>query len=554
MTIAEGTQKQIDTVGGFVRAVELTSNTFIAFYTSSASGTQARHVTITGGVMTLGAVLTIDATLTTANMMAATKLSSTKVLFAYAFFASGTHNAYVVSVSGTTLSLGAVNNLTDTNTIRFTSLDTLSSSAAIYHYSTNASSDGTVRILTVSGTTITENAAFSYDAGAAFNSYNGSVAALSSTKAVVVYADFNNSNRPTGQVLDIAGTVITGNTNYQLQTVASETNVYHRMWVSSLDSTRCVVAYNNSPTTTYAFAISEAATVLTAGALTTLQSGGLISNISVFALSSTRALVASYINNADIAAWEISISGTTVTEEDDFNISQGGVLDTWIVALSATEGAMLWEQSTEGISLSIANNNLTLSTIPKPASIDASGTFIYLALLQGGTPILTKISTALDADGTTVFNPGAGDNIGVECGRFSSDTVWVAGNFDGTNVIEKSEDGGSSFVVKDDGTIGDVRAFVMGPDSDEKLLVFDETNGDILETRDSGASWDSINASVTPEVNAIARLGKNVQESVFGNDGGASNSINYSVNSGDDLEDFQTGVYPNANATKVIVN
>jgi hypothetical protein len=206
------------------------------------------------------------------------------------------------------------------------------------------------------------------------------------------------------------------------------------------------------------------------------------------------------------------------------------------------------------LSTDLCAGALGLAAMTKPADIDAAGTFIYVALLSGGTPILTKISTDLDADGTTVFDPGAGDNIGIECGRFSSDTIWVAGNFDGTNVIEKSEDAGSTFTVKDDATIGDVRSFVMGPDSDERILIFDETNGDILETNDDGSSWDSINASVTPEVNAIARLGRNVQESVFGNDGGVSDSINYSVNSGDDLEDFQTGVYPNANATKVVVN
>jgi hypothetical protein len=197
---------------------------------------------------------------------------------------------------------------------------------------------------------------------------------------------------------------------------------------------------------------------------------------------------------------------------------------------------------------------LSLAPMTKPADVDAAGEFIYLALLEGGTPILTKISTALDADGTTVFSPGAGDNIGVECGRFNSDVVWVAGQFDGTNVVEKSEDGGSSFSVADDATIGGVKSFVMGPDNDNRILVFDEDNGDILETNDGGTTWTSINASVTPEINSIARLGKNVQESVFGNDGGVSNSINYSINSGDDLENFQTGVYPNANATKVIVN
>ncbi len=204
--------------------------------------------------------------------------------------------------------------------------------------------------------------------------------------------------------------------------------------------------------------------------------------------------------------------------------------------------------------LPLSPSGLALAAMTNPADIDVAGTFIYVALLEGGTPIITKISTALDTDGSTVFDPGSGGNIGVECGRNSTDTVWVAGNFDGTNVIEKSENAGTTFTVKDDATIGDVRTFVMGPDSDEKLLVFDETNGDILETINDGDTWITINASVTPEVNAIGRLGRNVEETVFGNDGGASNSINYSVNSGDDLEDFQTGVYPNENATRVIVN
>jgi len=207
-----------------------------------------------------------------------------------------------------------------------------------------------------------------------------------------------------------------------------------------------------------------------------------------------------------------------------------------------------------GTVLCVGATPLQPALMKKPADIDASGTFIYVALLRGGLPILSKISTALNANGTTVFDPGSGGNIGVECGRDSANTIWVAGNFDSTNVVEKSEDAGTTFIVKDDATIGEVRSFVMGPDSDTKILVFDETNGDILETVDDGAIWDTINASVTPEINAIARLGENTQETVFGNDGGASNSVNYSVNSGDDLEDFQTGVFPNQNVTRVIMN
>jgi hypothetical protein len=254
------------------------------------------------------------------------------------------------------------------------------------------------------------------------------------------------------------------------------------------------------------------------------------------------------------------ISQSSSTTEDNFDLFP--LVDNITVRFQALEAAMsgttlyfdeIRLDDVESASLCAAAG-LSLAPMTKPADIDAAGEFIFLALLDGGTPIISKISVALDADGSTVFDPGAGDNIGVECGRFNSDVVWVAGQFDGTNVVEKSEDGGSSFVVKDDAAIGGVRSFVMGPDSDDKILLFDEDNGDILETKNDGESWTTINSAVTPEVNAIARLGRNVEESVFGNDGGANDSINYSVNSGDDLEDYQTGVYPNANATKVIVN
>jgi hypothetical protein len=277
--------------------------------------------------------------------------------------------------------------------------------------------------------------------------------------------------------------------------------------------------------------------------------------IEIRAIRETTAISA----DGEIELFVNGVSEQSVSNVDNFanfNIAQTRIV--WISSNANVTGNMFYDQwildDDNTADLGCTADLLTLSTIPKPASVDASGTFLYLALLNNGTPILSKFSTALDADGTTVFDPGAGDAIGIECGRFDANVVWIAGAFDGTNVVEKSEDAGSSFVVKDDATIGDVRAFVMGPDNDNRLLVFDETNGDILETNDNGASWTSVNAAVTPEVNAVARLGKNVQESVFGNDGAANNSIDYSVNSGANLEDFQTGVYPNVNATGVIIN
>ena len=194
----------------------------------------------------------------------------------------------------------------------------------------------------------------------------------------------------------------------------------------------------------------------------------------------------------------------------------------------------------------------TLAPMTKPVDVDADGSNLYLALLDSGNPILIKMSTALNADGSTVFSPGAGDDIGVQCGRFDADVVWVAGAFDGTNVVEKSEDGGTTFTVKDPATFGDVEAFVVGPDSDTRVLIADD-NIDIQETIDGGTVWTAINSGTGFNVNAIARLPQNVQESVFGNDANATDNIDYSPNSGGDMEDFSTG-FPTEDTTRVIVN
>lgn len=189
------------------------------------------------------------------------------------------------------------------------------------------------------------------------------------------------------------------------------------------------------------------------------------------------------------------------------------------------------------------------------AAISGDGTYIYVAALDAsGFPVLLQMATTLTDDAVLVFDPQGGDFIGVECGRQDDDVIWIAGQFDGTNVIKKSEDAGASFAVKDDGTIGAVRAFTVGPSNDDRVIVFDEDNGDILETVDDGASWTSINASVTPEINSIARFSENPDECVFGNVAAGSDSIDYSIDKGENLTDYQTGVYPAADATKVLVH
>lgn len=210
--------------------------------------------------------------------------------------------------------------------------------------------------------------------------------------------------------------------------------------------------------------------------------------------------------------------------------------------------------STSGL-LRIPSTVLGTGADAEIASISADGDSIYLAAINTfNFPTLIKIDADLLSIGSVVFDPGDGDNIGVQCGLFDEDVVWVAGNFGGINKVEKSEDSGGSFTPKNDSSTGDVRAFVVGPLNDNTVLIFDVDNGDLLETVDDGATWTTINAAVTPTVNAIDRLAINPQEAVFGNEGAATNSIDYSVNTGANLEDYQVAPYPNVDATKVIVN
>ncbi len=192
--------------------------------------------------------------------------------------------------------------------------------------------------------------------------------------------------------------------------------------------------------------------------------------------------------------------------------------------------------------------------MPIPCSIDAAGTFIYIAALNSSSvPILLKLNTDLSAFPTIIFEPGQGSDIGVICGKEDASTIWIGGDFGDTDVLEKSENAGTTFTVKDDGTFGTVNIFHVGPDSDDRVLLVDD-NVNIEETVDGGTNWTTINAAVGFTINAIARLATDVKEAVFGNASSVTNNIDYSLDSGENMEDFTTGVFPTDDVNNVIVN
>lgn len=482
--------------------------------------------------------------------VAVTALSDTKALLIYVSGGNADIRAVVLNISGTTITTpGAELSLGFNGTATTLDIVAVSSTAAIVAVADKTSSpidDGVGIYLTVSGNTITNESSVIFKTSAANGVDRIRIQKLSTTKAIVGYDDADNSSKVTCVVLSISGVTISTGTPKVIDS-ADSTGGSQFGFISD---TQTLLAYQN---------ITEAdvkVQVLTISGTTitenTTDSLGQNSNRNAIAAYSATKFALTLRGVSDWEVSEITVLGTTVNAGTLITQDDSGInVAISSAAFSASLALNIHRGTTEGTLLTLITG-LAISAMTRPADIDASNTFIYVALLDGGVPILTKIATSLSSDGTTIFNPGTGDNIGVQCGRFDNNIIWVAGNFDSTNVVEKSENAGTTFVVKDNGSTGNVKSFIMGPDSDDKVLIFDETNGDILETVNNGGVWTVINASVIPEIAAMGRLPVNVEETVVGNDSAASNNASYSVNSGADLEDTNFPV--EENITTIIVN
>lgn len=564
MTITLGTQFQVDSDGDdLVRFVGLTSSTGIALYSSAANGIEARHLTNTGGTITGGTVLSIDGN--QADAIAICFLTSSTVLIGYAY--GTTHRTRILTVTGTTLSASAVKNMTDTG-VAFIDCKLLDTDKVIYVYS-NSALDGVARVLSITGVTISEGASFTYYN--ANDAYHNTVDIYSTIQAVVCWVNSGNL-RVRAELLDISGTTITGNTEDEAPAgVVGSASGDHQVAMArqtTFPEYMVVVAVNGVATGRLTTLENQGGGTLNFSGSTLLNSGGGAANsvdiAHVCSDGSTNDYNIIVLNDTGGPNLWISeydwFTGTNVdTDTSISTVAATSSVNVGLLGASSTAIAV-WEATTEAITISIDDcplPSLTLADMTKPADIDAAGQFIYLALLDGGTPILTKIATDLLSDGTTVFDPGSGDNIGVQCGKFDSNVIWVAGNFGGTDVVEKSEDAGASFTVKDPATFDPVTSFVVGPDSDDRVLVFTDAGGSVAsssvhETTDSGANWDQKDSGIGFVTKAADRLDINNEEIVMGNEASATDNIDYSPNTGQDQEDYSTG-FPSQNVTGVIV-
>lgn len=494
-----------DQITGIVM-VELSTNKFLSVCGSSGDA-HAQVLNVSGTTVT-GATETVLSIFTSPpRQMRLVKLTSTTALFLHK---ETTIRAFVLSIDGSDNITAGAELVVTTIDVDDHSLALYSPTKAIYSFADDTDS-GHVKgqLITISGTTVAKDGGLqTLDTTNTAAGSNTGMAAYSSTEIVLGSVDAGNDFDGRYFVVTLSGSTLTAETAVTVPGDAAEIPV-----------AEIAVTANN--TTILFHRSSVIMQVIKSGTSLAYTNGDFVSVVPTPGFMQLSAMV------------KIS---------DDFAMYGG---------LSSAQAAIIESSA----SAAPTAGELTIAPMTKPADIDASGTFVYIAAIDSQTfPTLIKIATSLSADGSIVFQPSAGDNIGVQCGRFDNDVVWIGGNFDSTNKLEKSENAGTSFAVKDDATFADIEAFVVGPDSDDRVLVADETI-EIQETVNDGDTWTQINASVGFNINAIARLAVNVEESIFGNDLGVSNAITYSVNRGDDMEDFTTGVFPTtSDVTGVIVN
>ncbi len=559
MTATFGTPVVVDASGSDpIDIVSLSSTQSMAIYEDTA---RLKAVILTNGdPPTVNTELDIDPTSVFGDEAVLVALTSTTAMVVYE------HNnaairARILSVSGTTITANAQTTLTD-NKAAASSLAAcfISSTRVLYAY--NASSQGHAVVLSVSGTTITENTIITFGA-AATTIGNTKCAIYSSTRAIVTYGRIGTA-LAFGIILTMSGVVLTANTEKQIH-VAFIAIAKENSYAIAMSSTQVVYGdLSSSISTINNFVLTLNGITFDVGAVTTASQDA-NNSLSAAELSSTSLIVANEDTVTLMNSFKYNITGggsdeLTLDGSDTLDESPDSI-DTVRCAPVDSSNIIVFYINTVGgsgvsaVQVNSAANQFTIAPMRKPCDIDADGSFLYIAVLDNsGFPALIKIATSLSADGSSVFAPGAGTDIGVQCGRFDSGIVYVAGDFGGTDVVEKSVDSGAIFTVIDPATFGTVETFIVGPDSDNRVLVSDVTNDDIQQTIDGGTVWTAINSAVGFDIVSMARLDRNVQEMVLGAKSAATLNINYTVNSGDDTEDIGTSPFPESDVNGVIVN
>ena len=241
--------------------------------------------------------------------ISAVALSESKVLVAYRDDGNSSYGtAIILNISGNTITPATATVFESASTGHISAVALSESKVLVAYKDYDNSSYGTAIILSISGNTITPATATVFES--ASTSYISAVV-LSESKVLVAYADTGNSYYGTAIILNISGNTITPAT----ATVFESASTGHISAVA-LSESKVLVAYKDYDNSSYGTAIilSISGNTITPATATVFESAS-TSYISAVVLSESKVLVAyadtgnSYYGTAII----LNISGNTIT-------------------------------------------------------------------------------------------------------------------------------------------------------------------------------------------------------------------------------------------------
>lgn len=281
-----GTPVAVSTTSGATpRGIYTVDATHAVVFWSESADTKCAVVTATGTSLALGAVATLSGgsilnSQTVSGTQKIVALSST--LYLIADITSTTLYAAAMEVSGTTCAWGARLDTAISNSINNSAQPfRLTGTTALVGYLVGASApyENTVRVLSVSGTAVTANAAATVTGVA--NASAGpvcNICVLSSTLAMVVDTG-NSTTTIKAASVTISGTTVTANTAITVESGLSSVGFSQALSLSgaaqnpilrALTATTAVVVYHTYDGTYYesrAVVLSDSAGTLTAGTI-----------------------------------------------------------------------------------------------------------------------------------------------------------------------------------------------------------------------------------------------------------------------------------------------
>jgi len=286
-----------------------TTKAIISFHDYTNDGLYAVIASISGTTITYGTPALIKSTFSPYGS-AVVALDAATALIVYENNANNYLDARVLSISGTTITVGSA--VANSEVSQYPSLAPLTSTTALCGYS-----GGKAVVISVSGTTPSFGSIA--DAAGGANS-SVSVYALSSTAVVMIRDDNANSNNPTVNVMTISGTSITMGSNAVIDTGGVSASSGY-VGIAATSSTSAIAVWKSAATGTYpkAVAMTISGTTPTFGTVITLgtnSDAGASANQSMAPISDSKAIFVLGTTGVQGGAYVLSRSGTTLSASE----------------------------------------------------------------------------------------------------------------------------------------------------------------------------------------------------------------------------------------------